>query len=163
MPKFRLFCLLLILCGFMTVSAQTSRHDKSLGVEGGYISHNRSASAGLAFDYAFSSHFVLAPSIDIVFPHYSKSAALFNLDCHVPFRFSSPSNVEFFPLVGIGFNSWRYKGDTVNDSVTHLGVNLGAGLQWRVKPSLKLFLKARYTFATEVRTTALQVGIAHVF
>lgn len=161
MLKNRLFCLLLILCGITSAFAQTARHEKSLGVTGGYVTHNRSASAGLAFDYAFSGHFVLAPAIDVVFPHYGESAALVNLDCHLPFRFTSPSSIEFFPLVGVGINSWRYKEE--GEATTKLGLNLGAGLQWRLKPSLKIFLKARYTFASEVRTTALQVGIAHVF
>ena len=52
----------------LAIEAQgIERGQKTLGLTAGYVTVNRSASAGLQFSYAFSRHFVLAPSIDYVF------------------------------------------------------------------------------------------------
>lgn len=168
--RISLFLLMLSVVAAMA-SAQTVRGDKSIGVTAGYASHNKSASAGLSFDYAFSRYVVVAPSVDIVFPHHGASAGLFNFDLRVPLRFSSPATVEFFPIVGVNFNSWKYTshdtdpmtGDTTSWRSSHLGLNLGAGLQWRIKPTLKVYFQARYTSTPDNPNTLLLLGISRVF
>ncbi|MDE6556782.1 MAG: porin family protein, partial [Duncaniella sp.] len=154
----RLIALIILALAPTVCSSQTLAKEKSLGVTAGYASQNRSGMAGLAFEYAFSRHVVIAPSVDIIFAHYGRSAGLFNLDLKVPLAFSSPKNLEFYPLAGVNMNSWQYKNDGNKETSNRLGFNLGAGLQWRISGSLKIYLQARHTFVRSTANTTLEAG-----
>ena len=84
--------LLLAAIGSQDMSAQLAKGRKSLGVKTGYITLNKTATAGIELQYAFSRHFVLAPSIDYVFRNESMDGLMINLDYHGPWQLDRNGN-----------------------------------------------------------------------
>ena len=64
---------MVLMLGF-EATAQVERGQKSFGPKAGFNTRNSSAIAGLTFDYAFSSHVRIAPSIGIAFRNKDRDA-----------------------------------------------------------------------------------------
>jgi hypothetical protein len=143
--------------------------EKSLGFRAGYTSSNRSAVAGMYFQYAFSSHFRLAPDVDYSFRHNGNDAFSINLNAHVPFGFSQ-NRFAVYPLAGLNYTSWnihhKYDIDNNDDTksrVDRLGLNVGAGIGYYAKPSLKLAFEGKYRCTRDYNSGVLTVSIGYVF
>ena len=65
--------------------AQIVKGEKSLGPKVGYVSKNKSAIAGLVFQYSFSNHFRISPELSYVFRNNDMDAFSFDINAHVPF------------------------------------------------------------------------------
>lgn len=150
-----------------SVAAQTQKGEKSFGPRVGYVSRNQSALVGLGFQYSFSSHVRIAPSADIIFRHRDKDGIAVNLDIHFPI--SIAPRASFYPLAGFNYTSWglhNNDADSGKDVTTHsnsVGLNAGAGIDYRCNPSLKLALEARYTLIRHYPTAFVAASIAYVF
>ena len=160
--------LLLILICSSAASALPRKGEKSFGPRAGYVTRNNSALAGLSFDYAFSRHFRVAPSIGIFFRHEDLDALNIDIDAHFPIG-RDGSRWTFYPLAGIGYQSWvRHELDeqTHDDVTTHsncLGLNAGAGIDLRCNGNLKLGLEAKYTLIRHYPGAQLAARIAYTF
>lgn len=161
--------LIIVLSGLaFSSNAQLAKGRKSFGPRVGYVSRNNSASAGLAFEYAFSRHVRIAPEAQIVFRHNDLDAFVLNADVHFPIAFAG-ERAAFFPLVGANFTSWgrhTLSGDDAKDVTSHtnvFGLNVGAGIEYYCKPSLKLSLDARYTLVEHYPGAFVTAGISFVF
>ena len=150
-------------------SAQTSRGEKSFGPRAGYVSRNSTALAGLAFQYSFSRHVRIAPEIDLIFRNRDMDGFGISFNTHFPISIDSKGRAAFYPVAGINFTSWGLHGvspDDAKDVTSHtncIGLNAGAGIEYRVKQSLKLSLEARYTLMRHYPTAQVAAGIAFVF
>ena len=158
---------------FGVVDAEAaSRGEKTFGVRTGYVSRNKSADAGLFFQYTFSEHFRLQPAADIVFRHDDRDAFMIDLNAQVPFAMSTP-NFSLYPFAGLNYSSWNYHSpmqdteDRFSDDVTtrknRFGVNLGAGFDLKLSETLKLNLEAGYTLVKSNSALRILVGIGYVF
>lgn len=150
--------------------AQIVKGEKSLGPKVGYVSKNKTAVAGLAFQYAFTSHFRIAPELGYIFRHNDLDAFAFDINGHVPFNFTG-EKVAFYPLAGLNYSSWSHhfdreelmETDDVSTRTNRFGLNLGAGFDLRCSETLKLTIEAKYTLMKVYSTTVLTVGISYVF
>lgn len=155
------------LCAAPSAEAQT-KGEKAFGPRIGYVSRNESTLGGLAFQYSFSKHVRIAPSVDIIFRHRDKDGLAVNADVHFPFAFAA-GRAAFYPLAGFNFTSWGLhnnnaeSGKDVTTHSTSAGLNAGAGIEFRCTPSLKLGLEARYTLMRHYPTAAVAASIAFVF
>ncbi|MDE6574912.1 MAG: porin family protein [Muribaculaceae bacterium] len=162
----RAFVLLLVLSAVFPAYA-VERGEKSFGLKAGYESRNNSAVGGLVFQYAFSKHVRVAPQLGVVFRHEDKDALLVDVDVHFPVMLSKKACI--YPLAGIAFNSWSLHGltpETHEDVTTHknsVGLNAGAGFEYRPKDSLKLSLELRYTLIRHYPNAQVTAGIAYIF
>lgn len=163
-----LYALLLLVAVAPGMSAQIQRGEKTLGVKTGYISHNKSAVAGLTFQYALSSRIRIAPEIGCAFRHHNEDALLIDLNVHMPFGVGG-EQVALYPLAGVTFNSWATHRVSVPDEAdvtTHtnrFGANLGAGFDLRCSSTLRLNIEAKYTFVKSYSGVLLTAGISYVF
>ena len=152
--------------------AQIVKGEKSLGPKVGYVSKNKSAIAGLVFQYSFSNHFRISPELSYVFRNNDMDAFSFDINAHVPFGFTG-EKVAFYPLAGLNYSSWsrhyRTQGtecdssDDVSTRTARFGMNLGAGFDLRCSESLKLSLEAKYVLMKGYSTAVITAGIAYVF
>ena len=144
------------------------RGEKTLGVKAGYISHNKSAVAGLAFQYALSSVVRLSPEIGCAFRHNNEDALIIDVNVHTPFGVGG-EKVALYPLAGVTFNSWAtHRVSTLDeaDVTTHtnrFGANLGAGFDLRCSSTLKLNIEAKYALIKSYSGVLLTAGISYVF
>jgi len=148
-------------------SAQVERGQKSFGPRVGYITKNNTSLVGLNFDYAFSSHVRIAPSIGLVFRKNNRDALLIDVDMHFPVATSAKS--FFYPLAGAAFNSWAYHNadeDSLDDVITRknsFGLNAGAGWEIQLSGALRLGVEAKYTLIRHNPNGRFAARIAYVF
>ncbi len=163
----RLAAVLLLMAGGLHASAQVERGQKSFGPKVGYITRNNSVVAGPCFDYAFSSHVRIAPSIGLAFRNEDRDALLVDIDMHFPIATWNTSVI--YPLAGITFNSWgrhNLEPDTHDDVTSHqnsFGLNMGAGWEIRLSNSLKIGIEGKYTLIKHNPNGQFAARIAYVF
>lgn len=163
----RIAAALLLGAMLMCSAPKAQAAEKSLGVSLGYLTKNHSCIGGLHFDYRVARPLRLALDAQYAFRHKGTDAYDFNFNVEVPFTFS---RVTVYPLIGLGLWCWN-KADydpVTDDDVTHrdtrMAFNLGAGVDYRIKPSLKLTLRGMSSMMTHHYTTGvIQMGIAFVF
>lgn len=163
---------LLLMLTVMAVpaSGQVVKGEKSFGPKLGYISKNKSAIAGLFFQYAFSEHFRVAPEIGYVFRHNDLDAFTIDVNAHIPFGFTG-EKVAFYPLAGLNYSSWNshFNREAFEDSkdvstrTNRFGANVGAGFELRCSESLKLSIEAKYCLIKSFSSAQIAAGISFVF
>lgn len=151
-------------------AAAARRGEKCFGPRAGYVSRIPTFAAGLKFEYCFSSHVRLSPSVDIYFRNRNKDALSTNIN--IDFPISMAPKWSFYPLAGIGFTSWGRHShneadeDGDKDVTAHtncFGLNAGAGIEFYAMPALKLQLEGQYKLMRHYPTATVQVGISYVF
>lgn len=184
--------ILLTLFAILAVSVSASAYEiirgqKTFGVRTGFVTLNRAPTAGLEFSYAFSPHFVLAPSIDYAFRNNNLDGLLFNIDYHGPWQLDRSGHLYFYHILGVNYASWSThhpapfvpaassgEGDTAptppldtNDDVTtrynRFGLDFGAGLSLYVTPTLRLSLQGKFNWLKGHNTGVFNLGISYVF
>lgn len=171
MLKKTLLILAAILAFLPALTARgADKGEKTFGLHTGYMSRNKSADAGLFFQYTFSERFRLQPSVDVVFRHRDRDAFMINLNAQTPFDLGT-DNIDLYPYAGLNYSSWNYhypKGfesfsDDVSTRTNRFGLNLGAGFGIKVTPTLRLSLEAGYTFVKRNSSTSVLAGIGYCF
>ncbi len=158
----------------LAVNAQgIERGQKTLGLTAGYVTANKSASAGLQFSYAFSRHFVLAPSIDYIFRNENLDGLLINIDYHGPWRLGTSDKWYVYHILGVNYGSWSLhtkqlneNGDSYDDVTTrsnHVGLDFGAGVAWCVTPSLRLTVQGKFNWIKDNNSGLFNAGISYIF
>jgi len=159
-----------LLC--LSMPGQAFARDNTFGVKTGYVSRNKSALAGIYFQYGFSEHFRLAPSAECVFRRDNRDAFIIDLDAQFPFSVSSTSGKSaLYPIAGVTYASWNRhltkeeskRDDDVSTRTGRFGLNLGAGFELKVSPTLKLSLEAKYGLVKANSAFQLSLGIGYVF
>lgn len=153
----------------LAASAQMKAGEKYFGPRLGYVSENRSVVAGLTFQTSVTDHIRLAPEIGCAFRNHGEDALLIDFNVHVPFGMSRSGKVDLYPLAGLAFNSWSLhgmkneEGDDVTNHVNRLGLNLGAGFDFRITGSLKMNFEAKYTLVKKYSAAYVTVGLGYMF
>lgn len=152
----------------MPQAMKAADHEKIFGIQAGWISRNKSAEAGLTFQYGFTQHFRLAAAVDVALKKENRDAMLIDVNGHFPFRTSS--RVELYPLAGVNFSAWSEHieaddptFDDVTNRTSRFGLNAGGGVGFYVSKTLKLSFEAKYTLVKGYSCGRLTAGIAYVF
>lgn len=140
------------------------RGEKSVGLRTGYTTSNHSAVAGLYFQYAFSSRFRLAPDVDYSFRNRGQDAFSFNINGHFPLTDPS-SRLTAYPLAGLNYTTWniRTNADDSRTRTDRLGLNVGAGVDYRVTSTLKLGAEAKFRWTRDYNSGVITVSIGYCF
>jgi len=151
------------------LSAEVKRGQKTFGVSAGYVTLNKSGSAGLNFSYAFSRYFVLAPSVEYVFRNQNLDGMLFNIDYHGPWQLAASDKWFIYHIIGVNYGSWSShtidpeSNDDVTTRKSYPGLNFGAGVAYNVKPSLRLTVQGKFNWLKHHNTGLFNIGISYVF
>ena len=143
----------------MPSTAQAQKGEMTLGMNGGYATHNDGGYANLYFQYSPMKHIRLAPEIGYVFRNDGKSAFNLAVDVHFPFKIAR--GVAVYPLVGFVFNSWDYKWRDSN--LNRAGADFGGGFDFYLTNYLKLTLQGKYSLMNDVSGGFIGMGIGYVF
>ncbi|MDE6346061.1 MAG: porin family protein [Muribaculaceae bacterium] len=154
-----------------------SARENSMGIRVGFNTRNSSPAAGLWFQHEFAPHFRLAPNIDYIFRRNDTDALSINCNGQFPIHFGGSGAFVFYPLAGLNYTSWNYhhnddpdisdsssdgNGD-VTSRKNRFGFNAGAGLEYRVSPTLKLALEAKGTLVKSYSSATVTLSIGYVF
>ena len=133
------------------------RGEKTLGIAGGYATHNDGGYANIYFQYGFADHVRIAPEVGYVFRNDGKSAFETSVDMQFPFRLARGFSI--YPLAGVTFNSWKEHDDTLNRA----GFDFGAGFDIYLTSYLKLTLQGKYSLMNDTSGGFFDMGIGYVF
>lgn len=144
------------------------RGEKTLGLRAGFNGRNSSGLAGVMFQYAFSSRFRLAPNVDYVFRHKSTDAYSVSVNAHFPINFGSYKRFDIYPLAGVNFISWNHRlndtdGHDTSSRTSHMGLNIGGGMEFYCTPSLKICAEGKFNWVTNYNSGVVNLGIGYVF
>ena len=159
---------LLIAALWPGLQAQVKAGEKTFGITGGYATRNHSATAGLQLTYAFSRHFVLAPSVDYVFRNDDSDGILVNLDYHGPWQLDKEGRWDVYHILGINYASWTtHSKDADNKDVSErrgrAGFDFGLGFAYNVTPTLRLHVQGKFNWLAHRNTGLFNAGISYVF
>lgn len=165
----RLFSVIILTIVAFTASFSVSAHEKTFGINGGFVSYNTSGYAGLHFTYAFSNTVRIAPEVDMVFRGKSKDALMF--DANVDFTFHPSSRFTIYPLVGLNYSAWKrhvhVTGGTDdllhNTNKNHLGANVGVGFDVDITSHLRFGAKGVYTLIKDTDTARAGLSLSYIF
>lgn len=149
--------ILMAFCLFPTQGYARSGNS-TLGVGAGYASGNDGAYTSLFYQYSFARHVRIAPDVSYIFRHRNLSGFAFNADMHFPLNLTK--GINLYPLAGVAFNTWNYK---EGSNTTRLGLNFGAGFDFRFTPSFKLTVQYKYTLAKDVGSSYVGMGVGYCF
>lgn len=163
---------IMTLCITEPCTAQMKKGEAAVGVKAGYVTKNKSAMAGVTFQYAFSEHFRLSPEVGYIFRNDNLDAFLFDINAQVPFDFSN-DRVALYPLAGLAYRSWnhhvpgiglpRLELEDVSTRHNRVGANLGAGVEMRLTRAMKISFEFSYTLIHRYSCARFTGGIAYVF
>lgn len=137
-------------------------HEKSVGLRAGYTTNNETGIAGVYFQYRFTDKFRLAPSMDYYFSHHNTDAYSFNVDAQVPFDLTN--KFEIYPLAGFTFSLFNHHNmDDSSSRTNRFGINAGAGVAYKVSPSLRLGFEAKYQYLKHFSSGIFNLSIGYIF
>ncbi|MCM1377236.1 MAG: hypothetical protein NC097_02865 [Clostridium sp.] len=138
--------------------ACAQRGEKTLGVAGGFATYNNGGYANLYFQYSVLNYLRIAPEIGYVFRNEGKSAFEMSVDVQFPFRLAKGFAV--YPLAGVTFNNWSYRG---GGHASRLGADFGGGFDIYLTSNLKLNLQGKYSMMNDTGGGFIDMGIGYVF
>lgn len=157
----------------ITAPAMAERGNKSVGLHAGFTTTHDAPVAGLYFQYRFTGHFRLSPSIDYSFRHNHTDAYALNINADFPFALGNDSPFNIYPLAGVNFTSWnvhypsaRQGEELTDDSSTRtnrVGLNVGAGVEYFATPTLKFALEGKYAYIKHFDGGFVTLSIGYVF
>lgn len=166
MNRYLLTLVLVIMGWSFPCTAQVHRGDKSVGVSVGYATRNESLSTGLGLSYSLSNSLRLNPEADYIFKRNGQDGFLFNIDLEMPMRMGQ-TQCYLYPLLGLSYTSWNQKiegsVDDTSQRTTRMGLNLGAGLEYYIKPPMKVFIEGKWNAVKRYNTGLFSIGVAYVF
>lgn len=151
----------------MPQTSIAQKGEKFLGINAGYTTLNQSAQAGLTFQYTFTSHFRLSPSIEYIFRHKNADGMYIDLSGQFPLLQTS-SRFNIYPLVGLTYLTWTTR-ETLpeitptSNRVNRFGFNVGAGVEYRVTGTLKLLAESRWLAVKNHNCGCFTLGIGYIF
>lgn len=137
--------------------------EKTAGIKAGYSTKTETPIAGIFFQFRPLRHFRIAPSVQYSFRHHGADALLLNVDLHFPLLPGSRFNV--YPIAGVNFSSWSDHNDDrdVSNRASRIGLNAGAGLDFKPTSTLRLFAEGNYYFVKNYGSAIISVGMGYCF
>lgn len=142
----------------VSLSSYAQKGEKTLGIAGGYASHNEAGYADVYFQYTFAPHLRIAPELGYIFRGEGKSGFECSVDMQFPFRISRGFN--FYPLAGLTLNNWSFKH---GEHETRGGFDIGGGFDLYLTQSFKLNIQGKYSAMNDTSGLFLNLGIGYVF
>ncbi len=159
---------MVMICVAVPGALGAAKGEKALGLRAGYNGRNTSGLAGIMFQYAFSSHFRIAPNADYVFRHDGTDAFSVSINTHYPLYFGSYRRFDVYPLAGVNFISWNHRinnsdGIDTSSRTSDLGLNIGGGMEFYCTPTLKICFEGKFNWVKNYNSGVFNLGIAYVF
>lgn len=145
----------------LSFGAFAQRGEKSLGFLGGFNTRTECAVAGIYFQYRFNSWLRIAPDVEFLIQRNNVSSYTFNVDMQFPLLGTQRANI--YPLAGLSYQSWRLKTWEKNFNDNDLGIDVGAGAEYKFTTTFKGFMQWKYTFLKDNPSWNFMVGLGYCF
>lgn len=151
-----------IICAlFLPLTIMAQKGEKNLGIMGGYNTRTESAIAGIFFQYRFSKYFRLAPDLQFLIKNNDQSSFQFNGNAQFPLALDTKFN--FYPLVGLTYQSWRNSAGEESITNNRFGGNFGGGFEYLATPTLKISIEGKYSLVKSYSSGGFTLSMAYQF
>jgi len=152
----------LIALGVSLCQAQTRKGEMAVGAKMVYGSWVKSLGLGGRFQYGLLDQVRLEGDFDIFFKHDGKSCADLDLNAHYLLGLWR-NQLYLYPIVGLNYTIASRTVNGVKDDENHLGLNLGAGIEYEITPHWAGVFEYRHTVVKRVNQGIIALGVNYKF
>ena len=154
-------CLLML--GMGSGFAQVHENETAAGVNLVYGSRIESMGIGARFQYGVLDQLRAEVGFNYFFEHNHISCWDVNINAHYLVGLSN-NQLYIYPLAGINYTMVDYKGDlNEKGEENHVGLNLGAGLEYELNEHWGVNLEYRHTIVRKVDQGVIGFGLNYKF
>lgn len=161
MKKFlMIFCALMM--GMGLAQAQVQQGETAVGANLVYGSEIESLGLGARFQYGILDHLRAEVGFNGFFEHKHTSWWDVNVNAHYLLGLWN-EQLYFYPLVGLNYTMTKVKVEGVSDEENHIGLNVGAGVEYELNEHFGVNLEYRHTIVRKVDQGIIGLGINYKF
>ena len=161
MKKFlMIFCALMM--GMGLAQAQVQQGETAVGANLVYGSEIESRGLGARFQYGILDHLRAEVGFNGFFEHKHTSWWDVNVNAHYLLGLWN-EQLYFYPLVGLNYTMTKVKVEGVSDEENHIGLNVGAGVEYELNEHFGVNLEYRHTIVRKVDQGIIGLGINYKF
>ena len=133
---------------------------------GVYLNYGTEMNIGLGvkYRYSFTDNWRIEPAFNYFFKHDHLS--MWDLGANVHYLFPVAEAINIYPLVGLHYaNATAHMKDLGfdNESDSKVGVNVGAGADFKITPVLAVGVEAKYQIISDIDQFVISAGITYSF
>jgi len=142
--------------------AQVHQGETAVGVNLLYGSEIESMGLGARFQYGILDQLRAEVGFNGFFAHKHTTWWDVNLNAHylVPIR---SEQFYIYPLAGVNYTMTKVKLDGPSDEENHVGLNVGAGLEYEINEHFGVNLEYRHTIIRKVDQGVFGLGVNYKF
>ena len=153
---FTLVCALML--GIGVSQAQVGQGETAVGVNLVYGSEIESLGLGARFQYGIIDHLRGEVGFNYFFEHKHTSWWDVNINAHYLVNLFN-ENFFIYPLAGLNYTMAKFEGVETN----HIGLNLGAGVEYEISDHWGVNLEYRHTIIRKVDQGVIGLGLNYKF
>ena len=154
-------CLLML--GMGVGSAQVHQGETAAGVNLVYGSRIESMGIGARFQYGVTDQLRAEVGFNHFFEHNHLSCWDVNINAHYLIGLAN-DKLYIYPLAGLNYTMFDYKADdNPKGEENHVGLNLGAGIEYELNEHFGVNLEYRHTIVRKVDQGVISLGLNYVF
>lgn len=157
---FTFVCLLML--GMGMAQAQVQQGQTAVGANLVYGSEIESLGLGARFQYGIIDHLRAEVGFNGFFAHKHTTWWDVNLNAHYLLGLWN-QQLYFYPLVGLNYTMTKVKIDNVSDEENHVGLNVGAGVEYELTDHFGVNLEYRHTIIRKVDQGVIGLGVNYKF
>jgi len=158
---FTIVCLLML--GMGVCSAQVHENQTAVGINLGYGSRIESMGLGARFQYGILDQLRAEVGFNYFFEHKHMSCWDVNINAHYLVGLWN-EQLYIYPLAGINYTMVDYKGElNEKGEENHVGLNLGAGVEYELNEHWGVNLEYRHTIVRKVDQGVIGLGLNYKF
>jgi len=157
---FTIMCALML--GMGLAQAQVQQGETAVGANLVYGSEIESLGLGARFQYGILDHLRAEVGFNGFFQHNHTSWWDVNLNAHYLLGLWN-QQLYFYPLVGVNYTMTKVKVEGVSDEENHIGLNVGAGVEYELNEHFGVNLEYRHTIVRKVDQGIIGLGVNYKF
>ncbi len=163
----KLFAFLAAAIISVAACAQATQGDIAVGANFVYGSGIENVGLGARFQYTFIDHLRGEVGFNYFFKKHGNSWADININAEWLVTIKE-DKFFVYPIAGLNYTMANFKVDVEgggkrNDEENHVGLNLGAGLQYNINDHFGVSLEYRHTIIRKVDQGVLGLGVNYKF
>lgn len=158
----KLFAMIFVAVLALSASAQVYQGQAAAGLNLLYGSEIESMGIGARFQYAVIDQLRGQVEIDAYFKHNHTN--WYDVSINAEYLVSLKNDVLYlYPIAGLTYSMVTYKELGVKDEENHVGLNVGAGLEYEINDHFAATLEYRHTIMRKVDQGVFALGVNYKF
>ena len=151
----------LTLLAIVGVASAFAQHKGEMAAGGNLLfgTEINSVGLGVKFQYGIIENLRAEASFNYYFKN--KGYHMWDLNANAHYLFPIANKFRAYPLAGFTIVNKGYS--DIDESITRLGLNLGGGVEYDVRPDFKLNAEFKYSIVSTIDQAVFSLGAAYKF